>query len=69
MFVKKQRPIVHYFTILYSFYGTSMNLEHVVAMKFLAWHYCVTDMSVHVSTCTSYNFSALTPIVWKLWHW
>jgi len=25
------------------------------------------DMSVHVSTCTSYDFSALTPVVWKLW--
>jgi len=25
------------------------------------------DMSVHVSTCTSYDFNALTPVVWKLW--
>jgi len=23
--------------------------------------------SVHVSTCTSHNFNALTPVVWKLW--
>jgi len=27
------------------------------------------DMSVSVSTCTSYYFNALTPDVWKLWHW
>jgi hypothetical protein len=25
------------------------------------------DTSVHVSTCTSYYFNALTPFVWKLW--
>jgi hypothetical protein len=25
------------------------------------------NMPVHVSTCTSYNFNALTPVVWKLW--
>jgi hypothetical protein len=25
------------------------------------------DMSVHVSTCISYDLNALTPIVWKLW--
>jgi len=25
------------------------------------------DVSVHVSTCISYNFNALTPVVWKLW--
>jgi len=25
------------------------------------------DMSVHVSTCTSYDFNALTPVVRKLW--
>jgi hypothetical protein len=25
------------------------------------------DMSVHVSTCTSYDFNALTSVVWKLW--
>jgi hypothetical protein len=24
------------------------------------------DMSMHVSTCTSYDFNALTPVVWKL---
>jgi hypothetical protein len=24
-----------------------------------------TDMSVHISTCTSYNFNALMPVVWK----
>jgi hypothetical protein len=31
---------------------------------------CSKDMSVvHVSTCTSYEFSALTPVMWKLWHW
>jgi hypothetical protein len=24
------------------------------------------DVSVHVSTCTSYDFNALTPVVWKL---
>jgi len=27
------------------------------------------DMSVHVLTCTSYDFNALTPDVWKLWRW
>jgi hypothetical protein len=25
------------------------------------------DMSMHVSTCTSYDFKALMPVVWKLW--
>jgi hypothetical protein len=25
------------------------------------------DMSVHVSTCTSYDINALTPVVWNLW--
>jgi hypothetical protein len=25
------------------------------------------DMSVHVSACISYDFDALTPVVWKLW--
>jgi len=25
------------------------------------------DVSVHVSACTSYDFNALTPVVWKLW--
>jgi hypothetical protein len=25
------------------------------------------DVSVHVSTCTSYNFKALTQVMWKLW--
>jgi len=24
-------------------------------------------MSVHVSTCTSYDFNALTPVIWKSW--
>jgi len=24
------------------------------------------DMSVHVSTCTSYDSNILTPVVWKL---
>jgi hypothetical protein len=24
------------------------------------------DMSMHVSTCISYDFNALTPVVWKL---
>jgi hypothetical protein len=27
------------------------------------------DISVHVSTCTSYDFNALTPVVWQLWRW
>jgi len=27
---------------------------------------CSKDMSVHVSTFTSYDFNALTPVVWKL---
>jgi len=27
------------------------------------------DMFVHVSTCTTYDFDALTPVVWKLWLW
>jgi len=26
-----------------------------------------TDMSVHVSTYTNYDFNASTPVVWKLW--
>jgi len=25
------------------------------------------DMSVHVSTCTSYDVKALTQVAWKLW--
>jgi len=25
------------------------------------------DTSLHVSTCTSYDFIILTPAVWKLW--
>jgi len=25
------------------------------------------DMSVHVSTCTNYDFNTLTPVVRKLW--
>jgi len=25
-------------------------------------------MSVHASTCASYDFNTLTPVVWKLWH-
>jgi len=25
------------------------------------------DMSVRVSTCTSYDFNALASVVWKLW--
>jgi hypothetical protein len=28
---------------------------------------CIKDVPVHVSTCTSYDFNALTPVVWKLW--
>jgi hypothetical protein len=24
-------------------------------------------ISMHISTCTSYDFKALTPAVWKLW--
>jgi hypothetical protein len=27
------------------------------------------DMSVYVPTCTSYHFSTLKPVVWKLWRW
>jgi hypothetical protein len=27
------------------------------------------DLSVHISTCTSYDLNALTPVVWKLWRW
>jgi len=26
------------------------------------------DKSVHVSTCASRDFNALTPVLWKLWH-
>jgi len=26
-------------------------------------------MFEHVLSCTSYDFSALTPAMWKLWHW
>jgi hypothetical protein len=29
---------------------------------------CSKDISVHVSACTSYDFSALMPVVWHLWH-
>jgi len=29
----------------------------------------VEDMSVQVSTCTSYDFKALKPRAWKLWCW
>jgi len=25
------------------------------------------DMSVHVSACTTYDFNALTPVLWNLW--
>jgi hypothetical protein len=25
------------------------------------------DVSVHVSTCTSYDFNALTPVLWEMW--
>jgi hypothetical protein len=25
------------------------------------------NMAIHVSTCLSYNFNALTTVVWKLW--
>jgi hypothetical protein len=28
---------------------------------------CSKDMSMHVSTCTIYNFSALMPVIWKVW--
>jgi len=28
-----------------------------------------TDMFMHVSPCTSYDFRTLTPVVWKLWRW
>jgi hypothetical protein len=24
---------------------------------------------MHISTCTSYNLNALTPVVWKFWRW
>jgi len=27
------------------------------------------DLSVDVSTCTRYDFNALTLVVWKLWRW
>jgi len=27
------------------------------------------NTSVHVSTCTRYDFNALTSIMWKLWRW
>jgi len=26
------------------------------------------DMAVHVSFCTSYDFNALKPVMWKFWH-
>jgi len=29
----------------------------------------IVDMSLKVSTCTSYDFNELTPVVWKLWCW
>jgi len=30
---------------------------------------CSKDMSIHVSACTSCDFNALTPVIWKLWRW
>jgi len=27
------------------------------------------DMSVRVSTCTSYDLDTLTPFVWQVWCW
>jgi hypothetical protein len=33
------------------------------------WFDRSNDMSVHVSSCTSYIVRALTPVVWKLWCW
>jgi len=51
---------------------------HAVAVKFPECFYCalfreprdliIVDMSVHVSTCTSYDFNALMPVVCQLWH-
>jgi len=49
-------------------------------MKFPEWFHCATlkgamrlggskDYSVQVSTCTTYDFKLLTPLVWKLWRW
>jgi hypothetical protein len=56
------------------------NNIHDVAMTFPEWFYSPTwkgamrldhnkDMSMSISTCTSYNFNTLTPVVWKLWWW
>jgi len=33
------------------------------------WLECSKDVSVHVSTCTNYDFNAPMPVVQKLWHW
>jgi hypothetical protein len=30
-------------------------------------HDCSKDMAVHVSSCSSYDFNALKPVVWKMW--
>jgi len=27
------------------------------------------DLTVHISTCASYDFNTLTAVVWKLWRW
>jgi len=29
----------------------------------------IVKMSMHVSTCAAYDFSALSPVVWKLCCW
>jgi hypothetical protein len=38
-------------------------------LKGAIWLDCSKDTSVHVSTCTCYDFKALTSVVWKMWHW
>jgi len=53
-------------------YSVNLNVQGV-AVKFPEWYDLKgdrsKDMSVRVSTCTSYDVKELTPIVRKLWRW
>jgi hypothetical protein len=47
----------------YEVVGTILLRDLIGAMRL----FLRKDISVYVSTCTSYDFKALTPVVWKLW--
>jgi hypothetical protein len=54
-----------YHDTLYGYEVPGMTLlRHVEGAKRLDHS---KDMSAHVSTCSSYDFNALMPVVWKLW--